>query len=273
MNRSILIYGDNTESDSRQVYRLNSLAPIVNVSYDIEQERWCISRIGETVGRVYMGSDYFVMADCVLGSSFFPPNENDINIITSGLPDYMDYTFRVLKSLYVMYKDFDILDRINLDNNLTSLNLSDISDIPLSPSIPFKSIYTDIDVDVDPQLCQMISKAEDPNRVRGSYFTSPAVSHIRYGLNPNSRVISDDCGDLNNTMQDIYELYKPNFNNPIGTTRRVVSSETVRIDSEEFDGNNVESTEVNPLFYGQQGLLELNNIMDDENEIMNGING
>lgn len=214
MNRALLFTrtvkpsdtGSNVDSVS---YTLNTLMPPINYSYDNEKKIWCYKQSTSGMIRVFMGTDYFVMTDYVIGPYLEISTDDELKYVFRYLNNYLQIAENTTYYINSIYKNLDVLNVVNIDQKLKLNVLSEISNIPINTN----PIVTNILINPSSQTDVLNSKKtiyrqNNKPTVLGSLNSGISYNHIRQGIDSTSRVMTRKCSEMNDTITDIYTFSK-----------------------------------------------------------------
>lgn len=221
MNRAILFYrrGSTAANPAGNSYHINSIAPPMNFSYSQARGTWCLEHNGRY--RLFMGSDYFVMGDCVHAPNIqLPETAPELAPMLAGLPVYLSDASTVYANIKTRYGDVDILDIMNHDTSLTTVGIAKMSaftDSAFSGRMPFggEILYTSV-VD-DAAYCSVIRRepGTEPYKYGSSFVRDGGESRWRKmaaGIGTTStttRLVDGSCDSGDQTViRDIFSSRK-----------------------------------------------------------------
>lgn len=185
--------------------------PPINCSYDNENKMWCYKKSSNSMIRVFMGTDYFVMTDYVIGPYLEISSKDELAYVKDNVKDYMRIAGNTIYYINLKYKNLDVLNVVNIDRTLKLNTLSEISTIPIStsnnPTVTNILINPMSQSDVSNSR-KTIYRQNNKSTVLGSFNSGVSYNHIRQGIDSTSRVMSGNCSELNETVDDIYTFSK-----------------------------------------------------------------
>lgn len=214
MNRALLFTrtekpsdtGSNVDSVS---YTLNTLMPPINYSYDNEKKIWCYKRSTSGMIRVFMGTDYFVMTDYVIGPYLEISTDDELKYVFRYLSNYLQIAENTTYYINSIYKNLDVLNVVNIDQKLKLNVLSEISNIPINTNPRVTNILINPLSQTDVlNSRKTIYRQNNKPTVLGSLNSGISYNHIRQGIDSTSRVMTGKCSEINDTITDIYTFSK-----------------------------------------------------------------
>lgn len=214
MNRALLFTrtvkpsdtGSNVDSVS---YTLNTLMPPINYSYDNEKKIWCYKKSTSGMIRVFMGTDYFVMTDYVIGPYLEISTDDELKYVFRYLNNYLKIAENTTYYINSIYKNLDVLNVVNIDQKLKLNVLSEISNIPINTNPTVTNILINPLSQTDVlNSRKTIHRQNNKPTVLGSLNSGISYNHIRRGIDSTSRVMTRNCSEINDTITDIYTFSK-----------------------------------------------------------------
>lgn len=214
MNRALLFKktvkpshtGSNDDSVS---YTLNALMPPINYSYDNEKKIWCYKLSTSGMIRVFMGTDYFVMTDYVIGPYLEMSADDELKYVFEYLNNYLQIAENTTYYINSRYKNLDVLNVVNIDQKLKLNVLGEISNIPINTNPTVTNILINPLSQTDVlNSRKTIYRQNNKPTVLGSLNSGISYNHIRQGIDSTSRVMTGKCSELNDTITDIYTFSK-----------------------------------------------------------------
>lgn len=284
MNRALLFKsptklldeGSNFDSIS---YTLNTLMPPINYTYDNEKKIWCYKKSTSGMIRVFMGTDYFVMTDYVIGPFLEISTNYELEYVFRYLSNYLQIAENTTYYINSIYKNLDVLNVVNIDQKLKLNVLSEISNIPINTNPTVTNILINPSSQTDVlNSRKTIYRQNNKPTVLGSLNSGISYNHIRQGIDSTSRVMTGKCSEINDTITDIYTFSKKfknissqndlNYNDLIDS-HPASSMDTISSSSSNIQRNNVDTLrERLKINTNLEKLSEIDEEDDDEKKLI-----
>lgn len=181
------------------------------------------------------------MSDCVVGPYVNVPTDDDLRETTSTVASHAGFVRNIMSQIINKFKHLNVLDVIQWDRTLKPV-LTDITQHaesmgPFAHSLPVPLHNSESAADCQPFEQSEVADEVIPGGPRfGSITATPGYDHMRYGLDTSTRVMSMDCGELNDDpIADIYDIGPAQVRRVMDNLRRTVESRKRTVTTENYE--------------------------------------